>query len=164
MYVYYPNSKGNWSVGFFSPNGSSNFESEWDKKEEAANRVHWLNGGNNPIPINKLPQRKQRPLSDISRFKALTKDSYFRQIPEKPYFTRRVMNAMGSILLEGTPEPNYWRYIDNLKISDLGRISKKDLLTCRNFGKTSLEGVELICNYFKIELNPIDYKFQMKND
>ena len=34
-----------YTVGFYSPNGKWHTDSDWDTKEEAANRVHWLNGG-----------------------------------------------------------------------------------------------------------------------
>lgn len=46
MYVYgYNHTDCLWVVGFFAPDGKWNPESEWVTKEEAASRVHWLNGG-----------------------------------------------------------------------------------------------------------------------
>jgi len=34
-----------WTVGFYSPDGKWNPESDHDTPEKAAQRVHWLNGG-----------------------------------------------------------------------------------------------------------------------
>lgn len=34
-----------WTVGFYSPDGKWNPESDWSVAAEAAARVHWLNGG-----------------------------------------------------------------------------------------------------------------------
>ena len=34
-----------YTVGFYSPNGVFNAESDHSTREEAAERVHWLNGG-----------------------------------------------------------------------------------------------------------------------
>jgi hypothetical protein len=45
MYVYIQSEPGLWTVGFYMPNGKWNAESDWSSKEEAANRVVWLNGG-----------------------------------------------------------------------------------------------------------------------
>ena len=50
-YVYIETEKGVWTVGFYAPIGvdrTSVFqpESDWNSKEEAAERVHYLNGGN----------------------------------------------------------------------------------------------------------------------
>jgi hypothetical protein len=36
-----------WTVGFYSPDGKFNPESDHDNREEAAKRVAWLNGGGN---------------------------------------------------------------------------------------------------------------------
>ena len=50
MYVYIEsehNPSGSlWTVGFYSPDGKWHPESDYDTKEEAAERVHWLNGDN----------------------------------------------------------------------------------------------------------------------
>lgn len=35
-----------WTVGFYDPKGEWQSESDWDNKEDAAKRVHYLNGGN----------------------------------------------------------------------------------------------------------------------
>ena len=45
MYVYIQSESGLWTVGFYSPDGKWNPESDHSSKEEAANRIHWLNGG-----------------------------------------------------------------------------------------------------------------------
>lgn len=36
-----------YTVGFYAPDGKWNPESDWATKEEAAKRVHYLNGGIN---------------------------------------------------------------------------------------------------------------------
>jgi hypothetical protein len=46
MWVYVK-SKGDalWTVGFYSPSGEWHPDSDWESPEEAAERVHYLNGG-----------------------------------------------------------------------------------------------------------------------
>ena len=46
MYVYINSEPGLWTVGFYSPNGEWNPESDHTTKDEAANRVAYLNGNN----------------------------------------------------------------------------------------------------------------------
>ena len=41
--VYLDNSL--WTVGFYAPDGKWYPDSDWPTKEEAAERVHYLNGG-----------------------------------------------------------------------------------------------------------------------
>lgn len=45
MYVYIRSEQGLYTVGFYSPDGKWNPESDWDSIEKAAKRVHYLNGG-----------------------------------------------------------------------------------------------------------------------
>ncbi len=45
MYVYIRSESQLWTVGFYGPNGKWNPESDHDSEEEAAKRVHYLNGG-----------------------------------------------------------------------------------------------------------------------
>jgi hypothetical protein len=49
MYVYIEsehNPEGSlWTVGFYSPDGKWNPDSDHNSKESAADRVRWLNGG-----------------------------------------------------------------------------------------------------------------------
>ena len=45
MYVYVVSEPGLWTVGFYSPDGEWHAESDYNLKYEAAERVHWLNGG-----------------------------------------------------------------------------------------------------------------------
>ncbi len=51
MYVYIVsehNEHGNlYTVGFYNPDGKWNPESDWDDKDKATERVHYLNGGKN---------------------------------------------------------------------------------------------------------------------
>jgi hypothetical protein len=44
MYVYIRTEKQLWTVGHYDPNGKWIPESDHDSKEEAAERVHYLNG------------------------------------------------------------------------------------------------------------------------
>lgn len=45
MWVYRQVS-GNYHVGFYTPDGSWTLDGVYDSKEEAVERVHYLNGGN----------------------------------------------------------------------------------------------------------------------
>ena len=45
-YVYLRSEPGLYTVGFYSPDGEWIPESDHDSTEEAAKRVHYLNGGN----------------------------------------------------------------------------------------------------------------------
>ena len=51
MYVYILTETGPeywlWTVGFYSPKGEWYPESDWNNKEDAANRVNFLNGNKN---------------------------------------------------------------------------------------------------------------------
>ncbi len=46
MYVYIQSEPSLWTVGFYRPDGFWESESDWDTREAAAHRVHYLNGGN----------------------------------------------------------------------------------------------------------------------
>lgn len=46
MWVYIQSEPNLWIVGFYSPNGEWNFDSDWLTRHDAAERVHFLNGGN----------------------------------------------------------------------------------------------------------------------
>ncbi len=45
MYVYIKSESCLWTVGFYSPDGKWNPESDHNTKESASQRVHYLNGG-----------------------------------------------------------------------------------------------------------------------
>jgi len=45
MYVYISAEPGLWTVGFYKPNGEWVSESDHTTTEDAAARVHYLNGG-----------------------------------------------------------------------------------------------------------------------
>ncbi len=45
MYTYTSFEPGLYTVGFYKPDGTWEPESDWCEKEEAAERVHYLNGG-----------------------------------------------------------------------------------------------------------------------
>lgn len=53
-YVYIRTEHSLWTVGFYTPDGVWKPESDHDSKEEAAKRVHWLNGG-------KASEQKREP-------------------------------------------------------------------------------------------------------
>lgn len=44
-YVYIQSEPGLWTVGFYDPKGKFVPESDHDNTKEAAERVHYLNGG-----------------------------------------------------------------------------------------------------------------------
>jgi hypothetical protein len=45
MYVYLRTEPMLWTVGFYTPAGEWIPESDWETKQEAASRVHYMNGG-----------------------------------------------------------------------------------------------------------------------
>jgi hypothetical protein len=45
MYVYIQSEPELWTVGFYKPDGTWFAESDHGSDDDAANRVHWLNGG-----------------------------------------------------------------------------------------------------------------------
>jgi hypothetical protein len=45
MCVYINSEPGLWTVGFYSPDGKWHPDSDWGTSKEAADRVHYLNGG-----------------------------------------------------------------------------------------------------------------------
>jgi len=44
-WVYIQSETSLWTVGFFSPDGQWHGDSDHDSRESAAERVHYLNGG-----------------------------------------------------------------------------------------------------------------------
>lgn len=52
MFVYIKSEPGLWTVGFYSPNGKWNSDSDHDNREDAAKRVHYLNGGQEENEVN----------------------------------------------------------------------------------------------------------------
>jgi hypothetical protein len=44
-YVYIETEPGLWTVGFYGPDGKWNPENDYNTREDAAMRVHYLNGG-----------------------------------------------------------------------------------------------------------------------
>lgn len=45
MWVYIESEEGVFTVGFYAPDGKWMAETDCDSKDEAASRVHFLNGG-----------------------------------------------------------------------------------------------------------------------
>jgi hypothetical protein len=54
-YVYIRTQDDLWTVGFYTPSGKWQAESDHDEPEKAAERVAWLNGTN----IRDLPARRR---------------------------------------------------------------------------------------------------------
>ena len=44
-WVYIRSEPGLFTVGFYSPDGEWHADSDWGNKDDAADRVHFLNGG-----------------------------------------------------------------------------------------------------------------------
>jgi hypothetical protein len=59
MYVYIESEHNLWTVGFYKPDGNWNPESDWPTTKEAADRVHWLNGGDS----NEVHSRQDRDVA-----------------------------------------------------------------------------------------------------
>ena len=53
MYVYIQSEPNLWTVGHYDGKGKFYPESDHDTPKEAAERVHWLNGGKENLPENK---------------------------------------------------------------------------------------------------------------
>lgn len=45
IWVYVASEPGLWTVGFYTPDGLWHTDSDWGSRAEAAERVHYLNGG-----------------------------------------------------------------------------------------------------------------------
>jgi len=45
MWVYVKSEPSLWTVGFYSPDGKWHSDGDYNNKEDAAERVHYLNGG-----------------------------------------------------------------------------------------------------------------------
>lgn len=50
MYVYINSEPGLWTVGFYSPDGKWHSDSDHNDRNEAAERVAWLNGSRPTMP------------------------------------------------------------------------------------------------------------------
>lgn len=51
VWVYIHSEAGLWTVGFYDPTGKWHPESDYEHREQAAARVHYLNGGNGPAEL-----------------------------------------------------------------------------------------------------------------
>ena len=54
MYVYIKSEPNLYTVGFYKPDGTWEPESDYENREDAANRVHWLNSTK---PRSRLSER-----------------------------------------------------------------------------------------------------------
>ena len=72
-YVYTNSEPGLWTVGFYTPDGTWITESDHERRQDAVERVHWLNGGSAP-PVRRPPRERSEepdPLSEeFAKFKA----------------------------------------------------------------------------------------------
>ncbi len=62
MYVYIKSESSLWTVGFYSPDGKWNPESDHDNTGDASERVHYLNGGEfqkNPYILHRAIQSRK---------------------------------------------------------------------------------------------------------
>jgi len=57
-WIYFKTEDNLWTVGFYDPSGQWKAESDHSSCQSAAQRVHFLNGGNQPI-VNLLKMAKQ---------------------------------------------------------------------------------------------------------
>ena len=69
MYLYRRTEPGLWTVGFYNPAGTWTPESDWDSPEKAAERVHWLNGGEKRGMMAKMSLGKETRLGRLERLK-----------------------------------------------------------------------------------------------
>ncbi len=58
MYVYIKTEKRLWTVGFYDPDGNWHSDNDYSYVEDAADRVHYLNGGNKNESIQHNSIRK----------------------------------------------------------------------------------------------------------
>src|SRR5690606_24777482 len=61
VYVYQQTEPGLWTVGFYDPQGRWHAESDHTSPESAAERVHWLNGGNRTADTEQAAERQKYP-------------------------------------------------------------------------------------------------------
>jgi hypothetical protein len=52
-WVYIESEPGLYTVGYFEPSGQWRGDSDWDTREAARERVHFLNGGSSDLFIGK---------------------------------------------------------------------------------------------------------------
>jgi len=73
MYVYIRSEPGLWTVGFYHPNGQWEPDSDHTSRQEAAERAHYLNGGesDDDDAPSVQAQRDNALPSDATREKAL---------------------------------------------------------------------------------------------
>lgn len=77
MYVYVRNEEENtYSVGFYDPGGQWHVESELPNDKAAANRVHWLNGGQKPKAIPYDIMRVNNSLNAIIGYGELIHEAF----------------------------------------------------------------------------------------
>lgn len=60
MYVYIKSEPQLWTVGFYTPDGKWVPESDYECRDDAAERVHWLNGGGKQGDIREFEGKRGR--------------------------------------------------------------------------------------------------------
>jgi len=68
-YVYIRSEPSLWTVGFYKPDGEWKSESDHGSTEEAAERVHWLNGGRNLVSLLEPDRYEQRDMGVTTEWK-----------------------------------------------------------------------------------------------
>ncbi len=66
MYVYIRSEPMLWTVGFYDPDGKWHSDSDYNDREQAAERVAWLNGSGKPeYNVTVVPKLWNIPLEDL---------------------------------------------------------------------------------------------------
>ena len=76
MWVYRETERGNWTVGFYSPDGEWCPDSDHFSSEKAAERVHYLNGGQTAVLSTDTLERHRRAY-EASRGRAVCLLSHY---------------------------------------------------------------------------------------
>lgn len=69
MYVYKKTEKQLWTVGYYNPHGRWESESDHNNQDDAAWRVHWLNGGDHQSNPNNLSDAATRYFKERARLR-----------------------------------------------------------------------------------------------
>lgn len=67
MYVYTKTEYSLWTVGYYSPDGQFHPESDHDDPKEAAERVHYLNGGYESMRLEVLEDKLEKIIKILGK-------------------------------------------------------------------------------------------------
>lgn len=76
MYVYKQTESDLYTVGFYAPTGKFIPESDWSIREEAIERVHYLNGGGISLNTEFILERIAHSIKEIAIKYINTPESY----------------------------------------------------------------------------------------